>query len=191
MTHEKIPILLEEDHTMNKTELIAAMAANAELSKKDAEKALAKFFKKNKRQYSWSEPRFKGIVVQCSNDSIARVAEARLKELDYEESAKVLNKELNTGSERVIKVKRGLFVKGDNEIVDYSVFGGKPYFDEVFPVSFAKGRLLKKGPENYTDVKGQVTSDYQQKLEKDWVKSLDKKYKVEINQEVVSTIETK
>lgn len=155
------------------------------------EKGLKKFFKKNKRQYSWSEPRFKGIVVQCSNDSIARVAEARLKELDYEESAKVLNKELNTGSERVIKVKRGLFVKGDNEIVDYSVFGGKPYFDEVFPVSFAKGRLLKKGPENYTDVKGQVTSDYQQKLEKDWVKSLDKKYKVEINQEVVSTIETK
>lgn len=155
------------------------------------EKGLKKFFKKNKRQYSWSEPRFKGIVVQCSNDSIARVAEARLKELDYEESAKVLNKELNTGSERVIKVKRGLFVKGDNEIVDYSVFGGKPYFDEVFPVSFAKGRLLKKGPESYTDVKGQVTSDYQQKLEKDWVKSLDKKYKVEINQEVVSTIETK
>ena len=155
------------------------------------EKGLKKFFKKNKRQYSWSEPRFKGIVVQCSNDSIARVAEARLKELDYEESAKVLNKELNTGSERVIKVKRGLFVKGDNEIVDYSVFGGKPYFDEVFPVSFATGRLLKKGPENYTDVKGQVTSDYQQKLEKDWVKSLDKKYKVEINQEVVSTIETK
>ena len=29
MTHKK-PILIEEDYTMNKTELVAAMAANAE-----------------------------------------------------------------------------------------------------------------------------------------------------------------
>ena len=153
------------------------------------EKGLKKFFKKNRRQYSWSEPHFKGVVVQCKNDSIAKIAEARLKDLSYEESAKVLNKELNTGGERVISVKRGLFTVGDNGIVDYYVFGAKPYVDETYPVSFAKGRLLKKGPENYTDVKGQVTSDYQQKLEKDWLKKLNQKYKVEINYDVVSTIE--
>lgn len=155
------------------------------------EKGLKKYFKKNRRQYSWNEPHFKGVVVQCKNDSIATLAETRLKELNYDESAKTLNKELNTGSERVISVKRGLFVKGDNGIVDYYVFGAKPYVDETYPVSFAKGRLLKKGPECYTDVKGQVTSDYQQKLEKDWMKKLNQKYKVEINNDVVSTIEEK
>ena len=153
------------------------------------EKGLKKYFKKNRRQYSWSEPHFKGVVVQCKNDSIAKLAETMLKDLKYEDSAKVLNKELNTGGERVISVKRGLFVQGDNAIVDYYVFGAKPYIDETFPVSFAKGRLLKKGPENYTDVKGQVTSDYQQKLEKDWMKKLNQKYIVEINYDVVSTIE--
>lgn len=36
-------IQLEEDISMNKTELIAAVAENAELSKKDAEKALKAF----------------------------------------------------------------------------------------------------------------------------------------------------
>lgn len=153
------------------------------------EKGLKKYFKKNRRQYSWSDPHFKGVVVQCKNDSIAKLAETMLKDLKYDESAKVLNKELNTGGERVISVKRGLFEQGDNAIVDYYVFGAKPYVDETFPVSFAKGRLLKKGPENYTDVKGQVTSDYQKKLEKDWMKKLNQKYIVEINYDVVSTIE--
>lgn len=155
------------------------------------EKGLKKYFKKNRRQYSWDEPHFKGVVIQCKNDSIAALAEEMLKDLSYEESATKLNKELNTGSERVIKVKRGLFTKGDNPIVDYYIFGEKPYIDENFPVSLAKGRLLKKGPENYGDVKGQVTSDYQQKLEKDWMKNLNKKYNVEINSEVISTIEDK
>lgn len=155
------------------------------------EKGLKKYFKKNRRQYSWNEPHFKGIVVQCKNDSVASEAKAMLKNLEYEESATTLNKELNRGSERVIKVKRGLFSYGDNAIVDSYFFGAKPYIDETFPVSFAKGRLLKKGPENYTDVKGQVTSDYQQQLEKDWIKYLNKKYKVDINYNVVSTIEEK
>ena len=42
MTHKK-PILIEEDYTMNKTELVAAMAEKAQLSKKDAEAALKAF----------------------------------------------------------------------------------------------------------------------------------------------------
>ena len=127
----------------------------------------------------------------CKNDSIAKEAEIMLKDLKYDEAATTLNKALNTGSERIIKVKKGLFAEGDNGVVDYYIFGAKPYIDETFPVSFAKGRVLKKGPESYTDVKGQVTSDYQQKLERDWVKYLTKKYKVEINYDVVSTIEKK
>ena len=155
------------------------------------EKGLKKYFKKNKKGYSWSEPHFKGIVVLCKNDSIAKEAEIMLKDLKYDEAATTLNKALNTGSERIIKVKKGLFAEGDNGVVDYYIFGAKPYIDETFPVSFAKGRVLKKGPESYTDVKGQVTSDYQQKLERDWVKYLTKKYKVEINYGVVSTIEKK
>lgn len=155
-------------------------------------KGLKKFFKKNKNKYSWSEPRFKGVVVQCKNDSIAMEAEKRLQKLDYETSATTLNKEMNVGSERVLKAKRGLFEIGDNAVVDYSVFKtGKQVVDETFPVSFAKGKILKKRPESYLDVKGQVTADYQTKLEKDWVEYLNKKYEVVIDYDVVSTIKEK
>ena len=153
---------------------------------------MKKFFNKNKKKYSWSQPRFKGVVVQCKNDSIAIEAEKRLQKLDYETSATTLNKEMNVGSERVLKAKRGLFEIGDNAVVDYSVFKtGKQVVDETFPVSFAKGKILKKRPESYLDVKGQVTADYQTKLEKDWVEYLNKKYEVVIDYDVVSTIKEK
>lgn len=155
------------------------------------EKGLKKYFKKNRKKYSWNEPHFRGVVVECANDSVAALAEEMLKKLDYEESATELNKLLNTGSERVVRVKRGLFVKGENRVVDYNVFGGKPSVDETYPVAFAKGKILKKRPSSYLDVKGLVTADYQQKLEKDWVEYLNKKYNVEINYDVVSTIKEK
>lgn len=48
--------------------------------------------------------------------------------------------------------------------------------------------MLKKGPESYTDMKGQVTADYQNYLEKIWVQNLNKKYPVEINKDVLKTV---
>ncbi|MDE5751509.1 MAG: hypothetical protein K2H88_02600, partial [Duncaniella sp.] len=40
---------------------------------------------------------------------------------------------------------------------------------------------LISAPEEAADVRGTVTTDYQQQLEADWVKSLRSKYKVKLN----------
>ena len=57
-----------------------------------------------------------------------------------------------------------------------------------YPIDAVYGKLLKKGPEEYEDVKGLVTADYQEELEKAWVATLRKKYPVQVNQEVVKTV---
>ena len=57
-----------------------------------------------------------------------------------------------------------------------------------FPIDAVYGKLLKKGPEEYTDVRGLVTADYQDLLEKNWVAELRKKYKVEVNKDVLKTV---
>jgi len=57
-----------------------------------------------------------------------------------------------------------------------------------YPIDSYFGKVLKKGPEELSDVRGLVTSDYQQVLESDWVKGLRAKYPVEINKEVLSTV---
>jgi peptidyl-prolyl cis-trans isomerase SurA len=53
------------------------------------------------------------------------------------------------------------------------------------------GTILKKKPESYKDVKGAVVSDYQQYLEKEWVKQLREKYKVEVYEDVLKTVNKK
>ena len=50
------------------------------------------------------------------------------------------------------------------------------------------GKILKKGPEEYEDVKGLVTADYQEELEKGWVATLRRKYQVKVYDEVVKTV---
>lgn len=50
------------------------------------------------------------------------------------------------------------------------------------------GKKLKKGPESYLDVKESVIRDYQAIHEDSWMKELKRKYKVEINQEVLKQL---
>jgi len=48
--------------------------------------------------------------------------------------------------------------------------------------------LLNETPEDYTDVRGLVTADYQEYLEKVWIDSLRKKYPVKINEKILKTV---
>lgn len=149
---------------------------------------LQKFFKKNKKNYKWDKPHYKGFLIQCSDDTTATAVKKRMKKLDADSVIVVLTREFNTDSLTRVKVERGLFVEGENAWVDYLVFkGAEVKADEKLPVAFVSGKLLKK-PEVYTDVRGQVTADYQNYLEKVWVENLNKKYPVEINEDVLKTV---
>ncbi len=52
------------------------------------------------------------------------------------------------------------------------------------------GKVLK-APQEYTDERGKVTTDYQDYLEKQWVASLREKYPVVINHEVLEQLKAK
>ena len=159
-----------------------------EKASKDTE-GLQKFFKKNRKKYKWDKPHYKGFLIQCCDAATADGIKNRIKELDDDSVIVVLNREFNTDSLTRVKVERGLFVEGDNEKIDELVFKGAPVkADEKLPIAFVSGKLLKKMPEAYTDVRGQVMADYQTYLEKVWVKKLNKKYPVEIYEDVLKTV---
>ena len=146
-----------------------------EKASKDTE-GLQKFFKKNRKKYKWDKPHYKGFLIQCCDAATADGIKNRIKELDDDSVIVVLNREFNTDSLTRVKVERGLFVEGDNEKIDELVFKGAPV------------KADEKLPEAYTDVRGQVTADYQTYLEKVWVKKLNKKYPVEIYEDVLKTV---
>ena len=57
-----------------------------------------------------------------------------------------------------------------------------------YPYVIAVGKKLKKGPDSYMDVYRQVENDYKSFRETEEEGKRLKKYKVEINQEVLKTV---
>ena len=51
--------------------------------------------------------------------------------------------------------------------------------------------ILPKSFKTFEEAKGKVVSDFQDNKEKNWLKALSKKYKVEINQDVLSDVKSK
>lgn len=153
------------------------------------EKGLEKFFKKNKKKYAWDAPRFKGAVVHCATPELATSVGKALKKMPEEEWRNYLQKEVNRDSLQLVHMVRGLFKIGSDANVDSLVFkqgAGKPM--EKYPHAVVVGKVQKKYPGSYRDVRGPVTADYQTTLEKQWIESLRKKYKVEIYSEVLETV---
>ena len=85
--------------------------------------------------------------------------------------------------------EEGIFKKGYNALVDKQIFGkdtlATPLKD--FPYTAVYGKKIS-APETVDDVRQQVISDYQEALEKRWVEALRKRYRVEIDENVLQTV---
>lgn len=151
-------------------------------------KGLEKFFKKNKKKYTWDRPRYKGFVVSCADENVAKEVKKLLKKNSENDVVATIEATFNTDSTVVVSIERGLYIQGDNKYVDELAFAGaQAQREEALPIVFLSGKTLK-APETYLDVRGQVTADYQEYLEKLWVEQLNKKANVVINEDVLKTI---
>lgn len=154
------------------------------------EAGLSTFFEEHKAKYAWDEPRFKGMVYHVKVQSDVKAVKNSVKKVPFDGWAEVLKTTFNNDSIIRIRVEKGLFKQGDNGFVDKEVFKvadaqGKKL--ENYPIDAVYGKKLK-APEDYTDVRGLVTADYQEELEKAWVEELRAKYTVTINKEVLATV---
>ena len=154
------------------------------------EKGLESFFAKNKKKYKWEQPRFKGIAYHVKEEGDVKAVKNSVKGKPFAEWAEILRNTFNKDSVIRIRVEKGIFKLGDNALVDKMEFGKDTTFQKVkdYPFDATFGKILKKGPENYTDVKSLVIADYQDLLEKQWVANLRKKYAVVVDESVLNTV---
>ena len=153
------------------------------------EEGLQSFFKKNKKNYAWKEPRFKGIAYHVQNQGDVKAVKNCVAKVPFKEWGKTLRTTFNNDSTIRVRVEKGLFKAGDNALVDREIFKQKAEVKPVkdYPIDAVYGKKLK-APEELDDVRSQVVSDYQEVLEKEWVKDLRKKYAVTVNREVLATV---
>jgi peptidyl-prolyl cis-trans isomerase SurA len=156
------------------------------------EEGLRTWFKTHKKDYAWKEPRYKGIAYHVKTKADVKAVKRSVKKVPFEQWAEVLRTTFNPDSVIRIRVEKGIFKAGDNGTIDRLVFKLKQSTVDAanadYPIEAVYGKKLKKYPDDYTDVRGQVVADYQQMLELEWVKSLRQRYPVHINQEILKTV---
>ena len=146
---------------------------------------LENYFSEHRSNYTFEEPRAKGFLVLAKNDSIAGLIKDRFPSLENDSVVTVLRREFR--NEAVID--RMLAPKGLNRFVDKVFFDGPdPELNPKFPVYFILGGRVLEQPEEMSDVKGKVTSDYQQLLEQNWTTELRKRYPVVRNEKELKKI---
>ena len=152
---------------------------------------LKAFHEKNKEKYMWEE-RADATIYICSNDDVVKKVTKLLKvKLKKGYTNDDILKMVNTDSQLNLTIKEGKFTKQDNEDVAQATW-------EDFTVSTIKNEkstsivaineILPPAPKTLNEVRGLVTSDYQNFLEEEWVKSLKEKYKVTVNNEVLKLV---
>ncbi len=159
-----------------------------EKASNDAE-GLDNYFAANREKYNtWTAPHFKGYVIFAQNDSTMNEISAYAKTLGTAMTQEQFNEAMKQKFGKEVKVERVVVGKGDNEIIDFLAFGGPrpevPKYQQ-WKSFIAFGEKIIDQPEEMSDVRGAVVTDYQNALEKQWVDELHKTYKVKINDKVL------
>ena len=152
--------------------------------------ALAAYFKKHKKDYAWDEPHYSGMVYYCKDATDVKAVQKVVKKLPQDKWMGTIRETFNKDS-IMVRVERRVFKKGDNANIDKLALKDKSA--ELKPVKNYPyvgifGKVLKKGPAEWTDVSNQVVSDYQRLKEDEFVAELRKRYTVEIDKAVLATV---
>jgi peptidyl-prolyl cis-trans isomerase SurA len=149
---------------------------------------LQKFFEANKQNYTWAEPHYKGYVILVKDAATKKKMQKEISKKSMEDAVAYLNENYKVGDVSYVKIEKVLSKKGENPFVDEMAFKtGKAEKTEGFDDFFLLGKVLN-APDSYTDVRGTVITDYQDYLEKEWIKNLNMKYPVKIYKDVLITV---
>lgn len=150
---------------------------------------LERFFKQHKSDYAWELPHYRGAVIHCKDRKTASAIKKQLKKKPVSQWKDILHTLTGDDASSKVRMEAGVFQIGTNRYIDKLVFKCGSFQPEPdLPYTFVMGKKLKKGPESYEDVREAVVKDYLTVYEDAWLKDLKQKYKVEINQEVLKTV---
>ncbi len=148
---------------------------------------LQAFYEANKKNYMWDR-RCDAIIYTCASEDIASKTRKLLKKkMTLVEILNTVNKD----SQLNLNTKDGKFVKGENDIIDSITWqkGLSPDMKKNNSVVFVDVlNILEPAPKSLEEAKGIITADYQNHLEKEWIKQLRAKYPVSVKEDVLNSM---
>lgn len=147
---------------------------------------LKEFFEANRDDYSWTTPHVKGFLIQTASPELSDSIGKAISGMPTAEIVKFIRDNYADSA----RIDRVLTAKGENAMIDALVFGGEKTSpsNSKFTDYFLYDYKILEQPEEADDVRGQVTSDYQNQLEQEWTRQLREKYPVTVNEKVLKKI---
>ena len=150
---------------------------------------LEKFFEQHRKDYMWGE-RVDATVYTIKNKNDVDKTVEIIKQ--YENDGDIA-KALDSANIHSVRIDPGKYEKGDNKYVDsipWKVGLSKPITSDVedLTVLVKIKNVIPPVEKELNEARGIVTADYQNYLEKEWIKQLKKKYPVKINEKVLKEV---
>lgn len=150
---------------------------------------LEAFYAAHQNDYMW-EQRLDATLYTFTKASEKTLSEAR-KLISKGITDNELLEMVNTDSTSVLSIDRRKFLKGDNALIDEidwkpGVSTETAAGDKVTMIMVHE--VVNPEPKKLNEARGIITADYQNFLEKQWIKELREKYPYEVNTEVLSSI---
>lgn len=146
------------------------------------------FYDGHKGDYMWGE-RTDATVYTISDQVIAKKIRKSLKKgMDPE----AIKNKYNKAGLDVVSVKEGVFAEGQQPLVDKvgkKVGLSEDFLNDDGTVAIVNiNKIVAPTSKTLAEAKGYVISDYQEYLEKLWVKELRAKYPVDVNKQVFNNM---
>lgn len=152
-----------------------------------SEQQLQAYFEKHRARYRWEHPRYKGVVLHGTGKRLVRQARKFLRKLPKEEWPEAV-RTVFAPEASGIKAEAGTFEPGDNAYVDDLVFRqAKSVPLPSHPFTAVVGKK-QEGPESYHEVYSRLADDFRHDAQMQRMARLYARSKVEINQEVLKTV---
>lgn len=151
---------------------------------------LKEFFVNNQSKYKYESPRFKGYIVRCKDKKVAKQLQKILAKANVDSIQSYVTHRINI-DEKLVELEKGSWEKGENTVVDCVAFSKKKYKSDSnaeYPFVFLQGEVLEI-PDDYHDVRGRLISDYQDFLDREWVKRLRAKYPIRLFEDIKKTMQ--
>ncbi|MCH8903384.1 MAG: peptidylprolyl isomerase [Bacteroidetes bacterium] len=150
---------------------------------------LNSFFENHQYRYMWNE-RIRANIFACKNQEVADGVKA---DVNNRMDAHDMEHKYNEGHQaKNLDVEQGVYERGQNNYIDGIIWkmgwSQNKVLDDGKVIMIKVTGILDPETKQLNETRGQVIADYQEYLEKEWVKFLRDKYNVVIDEDVFKSL---
>jgi peptidyl-prolyl cis-trans isomerase SurA len=151
---------------------------------------LHRYYEENKNTYLSRKGIEAKVYTLKSSDGEKLLSSAFKKYSQKPDLDNLLLKKFNIRNDTLLIIKEGTWYKGDNPEIDKIewISGPHSFNNGGFPSIILIKKVIEPSPLKFDEVQGEILTRYQELLENEWIRQLNKKYSVKIDNLVLEEV---